>query len=158
MLRKTMPKIDIFKGLKKPQIDELLTWFQKQSHKAHDYLFQEGDESDGLYVLCQGTVGVVKSSAKGKFRLAKLDAPSFFGEMSLLNDASRSATIRAQTNVLVGYLPKDTFESMLEEQNSTALLVTVNLARLLSARLEKADKDLANLAARLARRQVRKEE
>ena len=156
MLRKTMPKIDVFKGLAKAQIDELLTWFDKQAFPAREYIFQEGEDPDGLYVLCQGAVGVVKGSDKGKFRLAKLEAPSFFGEMSLLNDAPRSATIRAQTDVLVGVLPKETFEARLREKNETALLVTVNFARILSARLMKADKDIAALAGRLAQRQVRK--
>ena len=62
----------------------------------------------------------------------------------------------SQTDVLVGVLPKETFEARLREKNETALLVTVNFARILSARLMKADKDIAALAGRLAQRQVRK--
>ncbi|MBI3828193.1 MAG: cyclic nucleotide-binding domain-containing protein [Planctomycetes bacterium] len=144
-------RIDIFKGLSKENLAELMQWLQRIEVAPMELVFKEGSQPNGLYLLCSGQVAVVKSTAKGKIRLADLEAPSFFGEISLLINTRRSSTIRAQTKCLLGLLPLETFHQKIEEKNMTALLICVNLARLLGERLIYADKTIAELSSRMKR-------
>lgn len=144
-------KIDVFKGLTRVQLAELMSWIESRNLKEDTVVFREGDEPDGLYLLCEGQVAVVRASSKGAFRLAEVEAPSFFGEAALLIDEPRSSTVRAMTPVALGFLPKALFMDQLEKKNLTALLVTVNIARLLSQRLVLADKQIALLSAKTSR-------
>lgn len=152
MLNRTVvKKIDIFKGLAKDNLQELMPWLERIEVKPMQVIFREGEKPDGLYLLCSGTVAVIKSSSKGHFRLAELAAPSFFGEVSLLIDEHRSTSIKSQSQCLLGKLPADLYHKKLEEQNKTALLISVNLARLVSERLVHADKIIAELTGKIKR-------
>jgi CRP/FNR family transcriptional regulator, cyclic AMP receptor protein len=151
-VEKAVKKVDVFKGLDKFQIAELNSWLQRRDYGAGTEIFKEGQLPDGLYVLCSGVVSVVKASSYGKFKLAEVDAPSFFGEMGLLNAAERSAAIRAQTQVVVGLLPSHLFESKLAANNLTALRIALNIGRMLSARLRDTNKKLASQTAIMAKR------
>jgi len=152
MLNRTVVKrIDIFKGLSKENLQELMPWLERIEIKPMQVIFREGAKPDGLYLLCSGSVSVIKGSSKGHFRLAELTAPSFFGEVSLLIDEHRSTSIKSTTQCLLGRLPADLFHKKIEEQNETALLICVNLARLLSERLVIADKIIANQTGKIKR-------
>src|SRR5258706_8638694 len=85
-------KFDVFQGLTREQIIELNSWMVRKELRPNEYVFKEGDKADGLYVLCQGSVMIIKESARGKFKLAELDAPNFFGEMAILHSGVRSAS------------------------------------------------------------------
>jgi len=152
MLERTLPKIDVFQGLRPEQITELCGWLRPFEYAAGQQIFSEGQLPNGLYILSNGTVGVMKSSMRGKFRLASLDAPSFFGEMGLLENAERSAGIVAKTNVSVSLLPADLFISKLQANNLTALRIGINIGRLVSSRLREMNKKMAAMSASVATR------
>lgn len=137
---KVFNKIDVFKGLSRDQLIELNTWLLRREFPAGVMVFREGQLPNGLYVLAQGTVAAVKSTGYRKLILATLEAPDFFGEMGLLNGAERSAGIRAETDVVVGLLPTDLFESKLEADNLTAFRIALNIGRLVSQRLRMMNK------------------
>ena len=63
--------------------------------KAGAVIFQEGDKADGLFIIKSGQVGI----RLGNRTLAELNANSIFGEMALIDDAPRSATAVAVTDV-----------------------------------------------------------
>jgi CRP/FNR family cyclic AMP-dependent transcriptional regulator len=155
MIENTVAKIDIFKDLNKWQIDELMSWMQRKEYGAGEEIFSEGQLPDGLYLLCQGRVAVSKSSSAGKMRLADIEAPSFFGEMGLLNSAERSAGIKAVNRVLCGLLASDLFEAKLKAHNLTAHMIALNIGRLVSARLRDTNKKLATQTAIMAKRRAR---
>ena len=92
MLTQTsVKKIDIFAGLTRDQITEICGWLKPMHFPANSEIFREGQLPNGLYILSKGTVGVMKASTRGKFRLANIEAPSYFGEMGLLDDQPRPA-------------------------------------------------------------------
>jgi len=151
MLKQTASRIDVFRGLSRAQLAELMSWIERRDCAKGSTVFSEGDDSDGLYLLCQGDVAVVKSSSKGGIRLAELNAPSFFGEAALMIDEPRSTTVRGLSKCTLGFLPRAMFQEKLHAQNLTTLIVTVNIARLLSERLMLANKRIAILSAKVQR-------
>jgi cAMP-dependent protein kinase regulator len=75
-------------------------------------IIKEGDPGDRFYFIEQGVAEVHKSSAPGG-SVRTLNKGDYFGELALLNDAPRAASIIAQTKVKVAYLGKDGFQRLL---------------------------------------------
>jgi CRP-like cAMP-binding protein/thioredoxin reductase/Fe-S-cluster-containing hydrogenase component 2 len=66
-----------------------------KSYNAGDTLFNEGDPGDGLYLIRRGSVTVSRQIAGREIVLSYVAAGNYVGEMALLSNAPRSATIRA---------------------------------------------------------------
>ena len=146
MLKEEVEKIEIFKDLTPKQIDELYVWLQRRDFKQGSHIIEEGNLSHGLYLLTGGTVSVVKKSTMRKVKLTEIEAPSFFGEIGLMNGRARTAAVRAKTNVVIGYLPGQLFDTKLKEDNITALRISLSIGRLLSKRLADTSEMLAHTA------------
>ena len=112
-------KFDVFQGLTREQIIELNSWMVRKELRPNEYVFKEGDKADGLYVLCQGSVMIIKESARGKFKLAELDAPNFFGEMAILRDTPRMATVRAIRQTTLFAMERDAFRGLVAQSMGT---------------------------------------
>jgi putative ABC transport system ATP-binding protein len=149
---KDLEKFEIFKGLSQSQVDELYVWLQRRDFHAGDHIFEEGQQTNGLYLLTGGTVSVVKKSTYGKVKLTEIKAPSFFGEMGLLAGGLRTAGVRAVTPVVAGFLPCEVFERKLADSNMTALRIGVNIGRILCLRLGDTSGLLATQTALIARK------
>lgn len=68
---------------------------------AGEIIFRQGDTADFVYVIVNGEVEVVREEADGKNVLARLAKGSYFGEMAIISNAPRTATVRAITDVEV---------------------------------------------------------
>lgn len=77
----------------------------------------EGEPSRGLYLLLYGTVSVYKTdqTTGSLHRLAMLEEGSYFGELSLFDDAPRSATVVAENQCYLFYLDASKFNQFLEQ-------------------------------------------
>lgn len=68
--------------------------------KQGEVIFRQGEIGDRVYVIIKGEVEVVREEAeKAPTILARLGPEEYFGEMALLRNAPRSATVRALTDV-----------------------------------------------------------
>jgi ATP-binding cassette subfamily B protein len=85
-----------------------------ERYAAGDVIIREGEVGDKLYLIDRGQVDVLSSNYAGRQRsLAVLGTGDHFGEIALLYDAPRSATIRARTPVVLYSLNKDDFNDLL---------------------------------------------
>jgi len=97
--------------------------------KAGAVIFQEGDKADGLFIIKSGQVGI----RLGNRSLAELNANSIFGEMALIDDAPRSATAVAVTDVELVPVSEKQFLFLVSQTPFFALKVMRVLARRLRA-------------------------
>ena len=100
-----------------------------QTIKAGAVIFQEGDKADGLFIIKSGQVGI----RLGNRTLAELNANSIFGEMALIDDAPRSATAVAVTDVELVPVSEKQFLFLVSQTPFFALKVMRVLARRLRA-------------------------
>ncbi|TGZ84627.1 BcPKAR, component of the cAMP cascade : PKA regulatory subunit [Ascodesmis nigricans] len=80
------------------------------TYEPGEIIIREGDPGDKFYFIESGVAEVIKK-AEGLVRT--LSKGDYFGELALLNDAPRAASIRAQTKVKVAFLGKDGFQRLL---------------------------------------------
>jgi CRP-like cAMP-binding protein len=100
-----------------------------RSAKAGEVIFKEGDEADQLFAIKSGEIAI----QLGNRTLAELSANSIFGEMALIDDAPRSATAVAKTDVELVPISEKQFLFLVSQTPFFALKVMRVLARRLRA-------------------------
>ncbi len=92
-------------------------------------IIREGDQDHALYLLRVGTVEVFMGQGASKESLGTIEAVNFLGEMSLINDEARSATVASSTNNVVIYkIPNPNIQGILSNPKWSELLIS-RLAR-----------------------------
>jgi NADH dehydrogenase len=86
---------------------------QNQHFEAGDVVFQQGDLGDSVYVIEEGECDVLQEENDGSQKLlATLTPGDYFGEMAVLSDKSRNATIQARSAMNVLIIPKGDFDKL----------------------------------------------
>ena len=98
---------------------------QMQYFGPDQVIFEEGDYGEEMYVIKRGKVGVLRDFSQ----VAELSDNAFFGEMALVSDEPRNATIRAITEVEALVLKKDDFRQLLETKPSIASEVSYEVVK-----------------------------
>ncbi|GAB6184167.1 Crp/Fnr family transcriptional regulator [Thermodesulfovibrio hydrogeniphilus] len=105
-----LEKVDLFKALAKDDMEELEKALKTEKFKKKQVIFHEGDESKYCYILFEGRVNIVKSSADGKeLVLEIIDPPDLFGALATLKGIPYPATAIAVENSLVGKIISEIF-------------------------------------------------
>lgn len=128
-------EIPLLEGLSKEEVNEIIglakpCWFEKG-----EVIFREGDNSNSMYLMEEGAVVVKKRLGKTEEIIAHIRAKSIFGEMALTTDDPRVATIIATTRVHAGEIRYEDFKKLVASQSTAASKVALNIARVLTARI-----------------------
>ena len=104
--------VPLFEDLTDGELRLLAGRCEQKSPGADKTLFREGDPGDGLYVIQEGAVAIVRDRiGEPMQRLARLGSGGFFGEMGLLDGSPRTATaITAQPSVLLHVRTRDVLQ------------------------------------------------
>jgi CRP-like cAMP-binding protein len=118
-LNATVPLLREVKLLRRftdQELAGLLRIGKVQAYEPHANIVIEGEPSWGLYLILEGMVGVYKTNklSGDVYDVAQLRAGHFFGEMSLVDENPRSATVKALTPCQTFYLSKGEFMSFLD--------------------------------------------
>jgi NADH dehydrogenase len=85
---------------------------KNQHFEPGDIIFHQGDLGDSVYVIQQGECDVIREESGEQKTLATLKAGDYFGEMALLADLTRNATVQARTSAEVLLIPKGDFNRL----------------------------------------------
>lgn len=99
---------------------------------AREIIFREGDKPDGVYYVCEGRVEVSRKVGGQETVVAELEAGDVFGEMAMVDDRPRAATIIAIDEVWVHHFNAGVFQRKLQEMDK--LLYGIVLSLVLSIR------------------------
>ena len=139
--------VGVFGGLD----DETLGLLARELPTTHvetgEVVVEEGDTSREMFVVVGGELEVVKESRNGgEARVALFGPGDWFGEMSILEPAPRSATVRAVAPTMLVRITNEHVEQLLYRRDlKTYSLFLMNIARELSRRLRVADGIVAQL-------------
>lgn len=136
-------KVEIFEGLTPYEMEALSASCVVRSYPKNTVIINENDHADSLYIIESGRVKVYCSDKNGKeFIMNTLSAEDYFGELALLDDDKRSASVRTMEKSSFCIIYKEDFNHVLEQQPNIAKTLIRNLTR----RVRKLTKDVKALA------------
>jgi len=143
--RKTMHSL-LGRGVTPQQVEQLAQASVGQKVAAGHALMNEGDRPSGLVFLLQGGVEVFKHGPDGQRQsLAKIEAPTLLGEMSLITERPTSATVVALTECELQLLTKAQFQRLIAADSIAAYKLVMTIAGVIAARLAKLDRTVLEL-------------
>jgi len=138
-----LQKSRLFEGLLPEEIEMLAGLTQQKKFATGEAVISQGDVGDSLFLLVEGAVDVLQKNQEGvEQKITELQAPDFFGEMSLIDKEYRSATIRAKSDTVMLCLTNENLHSFARVYKNGFTLVVINIARVLSSRLRETNKKL----------------
>lgn len=136
-------RVPLFSSLSEAQLDQLASGSVRKNYPRGRTIVSEGEPSQSLYILLSGRAKVQRSDTEGKeVILAVIGPGEFFGEMSLIDDAPRSASVITIESSDFMAINKDSFKTMLGQSPDIAMQIMKGLVR----RLREADKKIETLA------------
>src|SRR6266849_5197328 len=140
---------DLFAGLEKVTLAKLAAYLQPLSYESGAIIFRQAEPGDAFYLVASGSVGVYTAdkSGAGETCLEVLRAGEPFGEMALLTNSPRTASIKAENDCEVLRLERGAFLDLVRQQPGVALAIAAMLSRRLAGRLDPPDQLDDELAA-----------
>jgi CRP-like cAMP-binding protein len=135
--------IPLFASVSDEDLASIASLLIERNFPKHKTVVEEGLSGDYMYVIQKGRVKVTKLSGDGREKILEmLGEGSFFGEMSLLDTAPRSASVKALTDVRILALARNDFLNVLSRSPDLALAVIRELTR----RLRQQDEQASSLS------------
>jgi signal transduction histidine kinase len=140
-----------FPGIKPDEVQEIIMNSRIQSYPPETIVCKEDVVEYTFYMILEGDFEVTKVINNRETRLLKtLTAGDFFGEMALIHNAPRSATVVSKSNVVVLELDKDGFNRVLKHSPSVAMAMVSEISNRLRQNDQLAIEDLRVRASELA--------
>ncbi len=135
LIQKLQQNYAFFSEMSEVEVNDFLKMCKQESHKEEQKIFSEGDNADHFYLLVSGEVSI---SIKGS-EVARLEPGEIFGEMALLEEIPRTATVTAVKQSVLFFIPVKALSTKLP---SLAYKVLLGVAQQMSARLRKTNEHL----------------
>ena len=127
-----LAKIPLFAGMDRSKLKFLAFTSERLFFDTGETLFRQGEVGDKAYIIVEGTAEVILETDGGDKLLALIDKNELLGELALLCDAPRAATVRVETPLTVLSISKELFTRLIEIDPE----VSAHVARTVAARLE----------------------
>ena len=124
-MQEILKNIPFFAELSDEDLQAIIEKIQMDYFAADHVIFNQGDEGDKMYIIKRGQVQVLRDNTI----LATLSDGQFFGEMALVSDEPRNATLKTTTDIEVLVLVKEDFRHLLESNPSIASIVSYEVVK-----------------------------
>ncbi len=142
-----LSQIDLFAELPQEHLRRVVNIGIEEQHRSGATIFSEGDSGEQFYVILDGAVRISRIvPGMGEEALAVLRPGAYFGEMSLIEDAPRSATAICHEACRLFVIHRRDLEDLLFVDRDLAYELLWNLVRTLSRRLRASNDKMAFLA------------
>lgn len=114
---KLLKEIQLLNSFSEQELAKLIPGGTISEVEAHTNIMVEGEPSWGFYIILEGLVGVFKTNQLTglSFELRELQAGNFFGEMSIIDDNPRAASVKSLTPTKLFFISKEAFHSFLNQ-------------------------------------------
>ncbi|MEO0142756.1 MAG: cyclic nucleotide-binding domain-containing protein [candidate division WOR-3 bacterium] len=141
---KDLKGVLLFKYLSPQEIDWMRARWEPRDIAKDTVIIKEGTVGDEMYIIESGKVEVFLTRGDLILILSELGESSFFGEMSLLTDKPRSATVKAKTDCRLLVLKKNQFMEIVNENPKVAAKFLLAMGEDLSNRIMATNANLEN--------------
>ena len=121
--------IPLFAKIEPSKLKLLAFTAQRLTFNAGDSLFHQGDEGDSAYIIVDGDADVLVDSPTGPITVATVGKNDFVGEIAILCDVPRTATITAKTTLTTMRISKELFFQLVCQFPQMSIEIMRELAR-----------------------------
>jgi CRP-like cAMP-binding protein len=139
-------RVPLFAGIEPAKLKLLAYTSDVVTYHEGQVLFRMGDVGDAAYVIIKGDADVIVTTSDGEIPVARLHDGDFLGEIAILCDTPRTATIKASTELKTLRIRKEPFFQLLRQFPEMAIEMT----RLLAERLTRTTAELVEARKRAA--------
>ncbi len=137
--------IPLFKKIEPAKLKLLAFTSEHLEFIAGEALFHEGDVGDAAYILLEGEADVMVKTPRGEIRVATLGQNDIVGEIAILCDVPRTATVMARSRLVTLRVSKDGFFNLVTQFPT----VGVEIMHELASRLHQTTQQLGEAKAKL---------
>src|SRR5690349_3786877 len=112
-LRLTLKKIAFLEHLKLNEMDQLIGALDKRPFQKGEVIIKQGSMGETFYILASGRLGVYRERVFRKTKFADLESNAIFGEMALIDNQKRNATVIGEEDGEIYFMPRETFKKVL---------------------------------------------
>ena len=162
-----LKEIPLLEDIPPEEIKKISTYFHLKEYKKNEYIFFEGDEEPGIYIVIDGIVKLIKETADGKTVILRLVTPKEVFGWLVMGESRPTSTYTAQALVdtKVLHISNQDFLKLLNLYPALAVKITCDASKMLleaydrlkSLAAEKVEGRIANLLLELSRK-IGKEE
>jgi CRP-like cAMP-binding protein len=138
-------RIPMFSNMDAAKLKLLALTSQRLTFDQGQVLFRQGVDGDSAYVILDGQAEILVDSPNGPFRIAVLERNMIVGEIAILCDVPRTATVQALTRLETLRIQKEQFLTLVSEFPDFAIEVLRELAQ----RLAQVNNELVKTRARI---------
>jgi len=138
-------KVPIFSNVELSKLKLLAFTSERACFDEGQEVFHQGDAGDAAYVIIEGTAEVLADTPNGPIKILELGPHAFLGEIAIICDVPRTATIIAKSELHTLRISKDLFFRLIEEFPQMA----TEIMRVLAERLDNTTTELTSARSRL---------
>lgn len=135
----SLKQVPLFRGVEASRLKLLAFTSERVHFDPGQRFFERGDASDAAYLILEGSAAVSIDGPQGPVRLALLGANALLGEMGILAEQPRSATVTAETATTALRIDRGVFLELLAQFPQ----ISIAVMRELALRLEQTNQQLA---------------
>ncbi len=141
-------KIPLFAKIEPSKLKLLAFTAQRLTYHEGESLFQQGDVGDSAYIIIDGDADVVVESPSGPITVATVGTNDFVGEIAILCDVPRTATVTATSTLTTMRISKELFLQLVCQFPQISLAIMRELARRLEVTTGQLQKAVSELKTR----------
>jgi CRP/FNR family transcriptional regulator, cyclic AMP receptor protein len=132
-----LSRVPLFSGLSEKQLTKLANRLTKRDYGEGDAIITQGKGGEGLFVLSEGKAEAVRIQPDGETIIVNTFGPNdFFGELALLDEGLRTASVIAKSDVSCLILTRWDFKGLLKNEPEMAITMLEELAQRFRKALE----------------------
>jgi len=136
-LHEILGRVPVFEELDRDELRQIERIVHRRTYRPQETIVRQGAPGVGMYIIQSGTATVLLESGDGQvIRLAELSDGQFFGEMSLLDESPRSASVAASDrSEVIGFFRADLM-GIIAQSPRLGLKIVSRLNMLMARRLQ----------------------
>ena len=141
-------KIPLFAKIEPSKLKLLAFTSQRLTFNSGEHLCRQGEPGDSAYIIIDGTADVVVETPRGPMIVATVGKNDFVGEIAILCDVPRTATVTAKTKLTTMRIDKELFFQLVCQFPQMSVEIMRELARRLDVTTRQLQEAVSKLKAR----------
>ncbi|MDH6266336.1 CRP-like cAMP-binding protein [Rhizobium sp. SG_E_25_P2] len=141
----SLRQVTLFSRVAPSKLKLLAFASDRLTYRAGEELFHQGDAGDAAYVILSGRADILTDSPNGEIKVAELAYNTIVGEIAILCDITRTATVRASAPMEALRIRKDVFLKLIADYPDMA----IEIMRVLADRLNRTTTELTEARSQI---------